>query len=87
MIVLIDPELMGLEELRVNDISTTFTIPKNYIEAITGGAIFVREKHDTPMSEIYTVPLTETAPFSRRSRRQPSICIRKQRRCPGMSFA
>ncbi len=61
MMVIVDPELMGLEEIRVNDISTTFTIPKNYIEAITGGAIFVREKHDTPMSEIYTVPLTETA--------------------------
>ena len=61
MMVIVDPELMGLEEIRVNDISTTFTIPKNYIEAITGGAIFVREKHDTPMSEIYTVPLLETA--------------------------
>ncbi len=59
LMVLIDPELMGLEEIRVNDISTTFTIPKNYIEAVTGGAIFVREQHDTPMSDVYSVPIME----------------------------
>ena len=39
---------MGLDEIRVNDISTTFTRPKNYIEHIVGGAVFVREKWDTP---------------------------------------
>lgn len=60
LLVVIDPERMGLRELRVNDISTTFTIPKNYVEAITGGAIFVREKHDTPMNEVYTIDIKDT---------------------------
>ena len=57
--LLIDPEEMGLNEIRVNDISTTFTRPKNYIKAITGGAIFVREKHDTPMEKVFNVKLDE----------------------------
>lgn len=61
MLVLVDPELMGLKEIRVNDISTSFTIPKNYIEAITGGAILVREQHDTPMGEVYAVNINDTA--------------------------
>ena len=59
MAIIIDPELLGLEEIRVNDISTTFTKPTNYIAAITGGAVFVREKWDTPMGEVYSVPLKD----------------------------
>jgi len=55
----IDPEAMGLEEIRINDISTTFTRPKNYIPAVVGGAVFVREKWDTPMGEVYSVPIAE----------------------------
>lgn len=57
--VVIDPELMGLQEIRVNDISTTFTRPKNYIQAIVGGAVFAREKWNTPMSEVYPIPIEE----------------------------
>lgn len=38
--LVIDPEIMGLQEIRVNDISTTFSRPKNYIGAIVGGAVF-----------------------------------------------
>ncbi len=53
--MVIDPEAMGLAEIRVNDISTTFTRPKNYIEAIVGGAVFVREKWNTPMGEVYNI--------------------------------
>jgi hypothetical protein len=60
--VVIDPEKLGLEEIRVNDISTTFTQPKNYIPAITGGAIFVRDKWDTPMGEVYALGLDELEP-------------------------
>jgi hypothetical protein len=55
----IDPDAMSLDEIRVNDISTTFTRPKNYIPYITGGAVFVREKWDTPMGEVYTVPVKD----------------------------
>jgi len=60
--VVIDPAQMGLQEIRVNDISTTFTQPKNYIPAITGGAIFVREKWDTPMGDVYDLALKDTGP-------------------------
>jgi hypothetical protein len=59
MVMVIDVERMGLEEIRVNDISTTFTRPKNYIPYITAGAVFVREKWDTPMSEVYPVKLSD----------------------------
>ncbi len=60
--LVLDPTKMGLQEIRVNDISTTFTQPKNYIPAIIGGAIFVREKWDTPMGEVYELPLSDTEP-------------------------
>lgn len=55
----IDPELMALEEIRVNDISTTFTRPKNYISAIVGGAVFAREKWNTPMGEVYPIKIDD----------------------------
>lgn len=55
--LVVDPDKMGLREIRVNDISTTFTRPKNYIEAVVGGAVFVREKWDTPMGEVYPVKI------------------------------
>jgi hypothetical protein len=55
----IDPKEMGLDEIRVNDISTTFTRPKNYIPAIKAAAVFVREKWNTPMSEVYKVPVKD----------------------------
>jgi hypothetical protein len=57
--VVLDPEILGLDEIRVNDISTTFTQPKNYIPAITGGAIFVKDKWDTPMGEIHPLGLDQ----------------------------
>lgn len=57
--MVIDPESMGLNEIRVNDISTTFTRPKNYIPHVTAGAVFVREKWNTPMEKVYQVPVKE----------------------------
>lgn len=62
MLLEIDVKEMGLDEIRVNDISTTFTRPKNYIPFIKGGAVFVREKWNTPMSEVYQVPVTQLQP-------------------------
>ncbi|MDD7920196.1 hypothetical protein [Actinomycetospora callitridis] len=55
----IDPEIMGLDEIRVNDISTTFTRPKNYLQAVVGGAVFAREKWDTPMGEVYPIAIDD----------------------------
>jgi hypothetical protein len=57
--LVIDAEAMGLAEIRVNDISTTFTRPRNYVPYITGGAVFVREKWDTPMGEVRSVALDD----------------------------
>ncbi|MCW2584090.1 MAG: hypothetical protein JWQ53_2880, partial [Klenkia sp.] len=57
--MILDPELMGLDEIRVNDISTTFTRPKNYLEAVVGGAVFAREKWDTPMGEVYPIKIDD----------------------------
>lgn len=58
----IDAEAMGLAEIRVNDISTTFTRPKNYVSHITGGAVFIREKWNTPMGEVRPVALDDLGP-------------------------
>jgi hypothetical protein len=57
--VVIDAEAMGLAEIRVNDISTTFTRPKNYVPYVTGGAVFVRQKWNTPMGEVRPVALDD----------------------------
>lgn len=62
LLIAIDVKAMGLEEIRVNDISTTFTRPKNYIQYITGGAVFVREKWNTPMAEVYPVAIKDLQP-------------------------
>jgi hypothetical protein len=62
LILEIDADAMGAAEIRVNDISTTFTRPKNYIPFITGGAVFVREKWNTPMSEVYPVKIADLEP-------------------------
>jgi len=59
--IIIDPEKMALAEIRVNDISTTFTRPKNYIEAIVGGAVFARQKWNTPMGEVYPIKVDDLA--------------------------
>ena len=68
LLVVVDPAVVGLEEIRVNDISTTFTLPKNYVPAITGGAVLVREKWDTPMGEVYPVTLHDLEPHLERIR-------------------
>lgn len=59
--LVIDPKQMGLSEIRVNDISTTFTRPKNYIPAITGGAVFSRQKWNTPMGEVENIAIDDLA--------------------------
>ena len=59
--LVIDPEGMGLNEIRVNDISTTFT-RKNYVPHISAGAVFVREKWNTPMAEVRPVAIDALGP-------------------------
>jgi hypothetical protein len=57
--LVLDPEIMALQEIRVNDISTTFTRPKNYIEAVVGGAVFSREKWNTPMGQVENIKIDD----------------------------
>lgn len=59
LLLVVDPDSMKLDEIRVNDISTTFTRPKNYVEHIVGGAVFVRETWDTPMSDVHQVKIDD----------------------------
>lgn len=63
LVLMIDVEAMGLQEIRCNDISTTFTRPENYIPDITAGSVWVRETWDTPMSDVYTVPISELGDY------------------------
>jgi hypothetical protein len=39
-------------ELDLMDGSTLFTRPANYLKSLTGMAVYIRDKHDTPVSEI-----------------------------------
>lgn len=57
--LVVDPELMGLEEIRVNDIATSFTRPRNYLQGVVGGAVFARERWDTPMGEVYPIAIED----------------------------
>jgi len=59
--MVLDPEKMALEEIRVNDIGTTFTRPKNYLQAVVGGAVFERPKWDTPMGEVRPIKVADLA--------------------------
>jgi hypothetical protein len=68
LLIALDPAAMGLEEIRINDISSTFTMPRNYIPFITGGAVLVRERWDTPMAQVYSLPLGDLDPHVERLR-------------------
>jgi hypothetical protein len=59
LLLVLDPERMKLDEIRVNDISTTFTRPKNYIEHIVGGAVIVRPTWNTPIGEVYQIKIDD----------------------------
>ena len=82
--MVIDPKAMGLDEIRVNDISTTFTRPKNYMPHIAGGAVFVREKWNTPMGEVYQVPLNDLGTQLERVQQATlEAVLEAARACPG----
>lgn len=46
-------------QVKINDISTTFTEPKHYLKYISSMAVYVRERWDTPMSEVRRLNLDE----------------------------
>lgn len=44
---------------KVQDLSTMFTEPANYLPYVTGVSVYAREKFDTPMSELRTLTLDD----------------------------
>ena len=56
---ILDSEKMGMEEMRINDISTTFTRPRNYLPYITDAALYARQEWDTPVDEIVGLSYSE----------------------------
>ncbi|HEX4110699.1 MAG TPA: PEP-utilizing enzyme [Solirubrobacteraceae bacterium] len=45
--------------LRLLDVGTLFTEPANYLQYLTGAAVYVRDKWDTPVSEIRRIDAEE----------------------------
>lgn len=64
---ILDSEKMGLEEIRVNDISTTFTRPRNYLPYITDAALYARQEWDTPIGEIVRLGYPEARDITARA--------------------
>ncbi|MGQ0623850.1 MAG: PEP-utilizing enzyme [Sporichthyaceae bacterium] len=48
-------------EIRINDIATTFSNPKNYLKYLSGAAVFARDTWDTPMSAVRQIDEAEMA--------------------------
>lgn len=52
---------------RVVDIGTMFTSPANYLKHLTGYAVYVRERADSPVSEVRLLSEDELAPIAARA--------------------
>jgi hypothetical protein len=46
-------------EVRINDIGTTFTEPTDYLRHLSGVAVYVKEREDTPVSELRLIDAAE----------------------------
>ena len=57
--LVIDPEKMGLDEIRVNDIFTTFTLPEELYRVHRWRRGFRPREWDTPMGEVYQVKVAD----------------------------
>ena len=62
----LDSEKMSLEDIRVNDISTTFTRPRNYLPYITDAALYARQEWDTPIGEVVRLGYSEARELTAR---------------------
>lgn len=81
--IVIDPEKMALAEIRVNDISTTFTRPKNYIDAIVGGAVFSGRSGTPRWARSTTSPSTSWTTTWSGCGRRPSSSTARPPGCAG----
>lgn len=59
---------MGLKEIRVNDISTTFTWPRNYSPHITHAAYYVRPEWNSRPEEIRQIGFSDARVLTRQAR-------------------
>lgn len=48
-------------DVKINDISTTFTTPRDYLKHLSGVAVYARDTWDTPMSELRRLDADEMA--------------------------
>jgi hypothetical protein len=53
-------------EIRNNDIATTFANPRNYLQHLSGVAVFARDRWNTPMSDVRQIDATEMDTIMRR---------------------
>ena len=74
---IIDAEAMNLQEIRVNDISTTFTSPENYPNFITHAACYIRQEWNTPMSQIERLEIDNAGDLIERAGKAVSNLYRK----------
>ena len=51
----------GPQEIKINDIATTFAKPANYLKHLSGAAIYARDRWDTPISELRRIGDQEMA--------------------------
>jgi hypothetical protein len=54
-------------DVKINDIGTTFTEPRDYLRHLSGVAVNARDREDTPMSELRPLGLTEMAQITKRA--------------------
>lgn len=54
-------------EVQVVDLGTTFTKPANYLQFLSGVAVFARDEWDTPMSEIRALSVDDMSNLQKRS--------------------
>jgi hypothetical protein len=54
-------------DVRINDIGTTFTEPKDYLKYLSGVAVYARDREDTPMSGLRRLAAPEMAAIAKRS--------------------
>jgi hypothetical protein len=54
-------------DIKINDIGTTFTEPKDYLKYLSGVAVYARDREDTPMSGLRRLAAPEMAAIAKRS--------------------
>jgi hypothetical protein len=54
-------------DVKINDIGTTFTAPSDYLRHLSGVAVYVREREDTPISELRRLDIADMPAITKKS--------------------